>query len=123
MADARSFSGSFFSSCSTSSGGSSPADAGIDEEDVVVVVDEEEVVLDGRVVKEFCLSSYRTSTAADDVDVVEVDDVGATVVVKVDIDEEDVLVLLKVVELRSNTSSGDDNLLEQDGPLEIGVVG
>jgi len=110
MAEARSASESFFSSCSTNSGGSSPADAGVDD-DVVVVV-EEEAVLDGRVVKEFGSSSYRTSPADDDVDVVGVDDVGSTVVVKVDIDEEDVLVLLKVVDFRSNTKSGNDNLLE-----------
>ena len=44
MADARSLSGSFFSSCSTNSGGSSPAPASV----VVVVDDEEALVVVGR---------------------------------------------------------------------------
>ena len=132
MADARSASGSIFSSFSTNSGGSSLADAGVVVvvvvliEEAVVVADEEavDVVLGGRVVETCCLSSSDgISPAADDLDAVVVDDVGATVVVKVDIDEEDVLVLLKVVDLRSNTKSGNDNLLEYDGPFEIGFEG
>ena len=120
MADARSFSGSFFSICSTNSGGSSTADAGVDEEDVVVVIEEEivaEIVLDGRVIEEFCSSSSDGISPATD------DDADATIVVKVDINEEDIRVLLKVgEELRSDNNSGNDDLLEVElhGPLEIG---
>ena len=133
MADARSASGSIFSSFSTNSGGSSLADAVVvvllDEKTVVVAEEEAvDVVLDRRVVKEFCSSSSdRTSPAADDMDPVIVDDDCATLVVKFDVDDEagqDVCVLLKVVEeLCSNTKSGNNDLLEveQHGPLEIGV--
>ena len=127
MADARSANGSFFSSFSTNSGGSSLAvtagdDVVADKEEVVVALDNGSVVVACKIVNEFCSTSSDgslRSPAADDVDAfaaVIVDDDDA-IVVFIDVEDED------VEECCSNTNSDNDDLLEveEHSPVDIDV--
>ena len=129
MADARSANGSFFSSFSTNSGGSSLAvaagdDVFDDKAEVVAVVDDRSVVVAGKIVNEFCSTSSDgslQSSAADDVDAfaaVIVDDDAIVVFIDVEADQDE-----GVEECCSNTNSDNDDLLEVDepGPVDIDV--